>query len=539
MVHFYVMMRRTSINNYKLETETKPDIDILSVRSNSGEGYEIDNYIDVISHMIYSDINEFIDSSYVYEDVRYGFFPEDKKKKKYKFDIEPEAASVGISSIIVHIDPVARIYGYTKVNTTLHTYIDIEYSVIPIDSDDLGYLVSEHIKTGDPDNPVITKCYHELFSKDELDDALRYLDTEIDYNKKTEHEYFGEFKIFPVSISSMIDSEWYKVNMETNNIMRRYGISREEYRMISDLDFLGKKVRSDSYGRLSFDDRCEIDNMICHILSPYIPRDLFDEMCGGNIDNVDDSELEEVANMFMIWALIDAKSEDDFNKIIDVLGPYAGRVNQLNDEANYNKGKGYVLVSKSGQIKWYSECYAINDWYGCKDNYYHGKFQPNMNPLPCFSGYHPEYFVDKLATSEDVQKCEQMYNESIWESRREHGELRFRNYPTDEMIMCSGVWYLSGVESEDCVKDAKFFSFYFRYNFDEEQAKKLLNGEELVVDDYESKNSGRIKITVKLREATRFTEYVNCEVYRPDQDPTARNSILMAIGAKEPTNPYQ
>ena len=531
MLHFYIVWRQTVIDNYGTDQQSVPDITFSAVCDRRTGRYEVDDYENYIRDDIYKKLSDFIDPAYKSSDISFIL---SSPSDDYELMVDKKLSD--IKDIEIHVDNDNRVYGYTKISSF---YINVIYSVISIDSDDLGFLVSEYIKTDDINNPVITKCYHSLFSGDELSDARKYCEFETKESARMGYDIPGEFKIMPVSVSDMSESSWYQMNIDASNIMKRYGISRNEYRMISDLNFMAERLKADSYHSLSFDDKFEIDYMLCSKLVNYVDDDLVESVCGGDISQIDPYDMYDIVNMFMISALGDAESEEKFYEIKDAMGAYVGRINDLNEQARYHKNEGYVLVSRTGEIKWYSDCYAINEWHEARGNAYYHKFQPNTTALVCFVEYRPELFVDSFPDPSLIQKYDADYKQSLLDVRRMHSEFRFRNYPQDDMLMAMGTWFPNGVESENRVDDARFFAFYYEYNFNYEQSKVLLNGEEVVINDYKSENTGDI-ITIKgrLREATRFTQYANCEFYRSDQEQSSRNSILMSIGANEPENPY-
>ena len=528
MLRSYIMAQQTIINNYGSDNASSPEITISSV-CNSNGSYAVDDYEHFIADIMFDKLSSFLAIGYTKDDVLFAM----SSDGEYSFVTNEDMPD--ITSIMIRVDAKRHIYGYTKISDF---YMNVVYSVISIDDDDLGYLVSEYIKSDDLKSPVITKCYHPIFGRDELDAAVKYCESEMMESARMGYGDNSEFKVRPVSISSVSHSTWYELNMSVLHTMERYGIPRSEYRMIGDLNFMSEKIKADSYHSLSFDDRYEIDNMLCHRLLPYVDEDLIHSVCGEDVSEIDPSDMYDVVNMFIISALGDARSESEFYDIIDAMGAYASRIDDLNEQARYHKNEGYVLVSRTGQIKWYSNCYAINDWYGAKDNPYYHKFQQNKARLVCFSEYSPELFVDSFPDMSLIQKYDNEYKESLLNMRREHAELRFRNYPDEGMLMAIGTWYPDGVESNNRVDDAKFFAFYYGRDFDYDQAKVLFNGDEVVIDDYVSNTGDIITIKGRLREATKHTKWVNCEFYRSDQEPSARNSILMAIGAKEPQNPY-
>lgn len=529
MLHHYIMRRIVSDFSKLDNAKEKLKVSMSAILDEDTGEYAIDDYVQYISSYIYSDIVDFIDNDYTYQDVKSVFF----RSGKYEFRVNKSISDV-VKSVVISIDTDKHEYGYFKLSDF---DLNVSYSVNAIEDDDLVYIVPEHIPTGDFNNPIITKLYHDYFT--DVKSAFAYRDSVSKEFAKAGYDPVGEFKVMPTSRKFISESRWYQVNLSVDKVVARYNKNRNEYRMISDLDYIEEKIKADTYHSLTFDDRYTVDRLLLQRILPFVDKELFDHICdGGDVTDIDPSMMQDVVNTLIICAFSDAKTEDDFYAIRRAMGPHIGRIEDLNDQARRHKNEGFVLVSKSGRIRYYSNVYAINTWYGARDNYYHGKFMENVNPLPCFEKFSPDLFVDDFADEKLVMKYENDYEQNQLDMKAKHAEMRLRNWPNDKFLFCKGHWYVDGLKSDNVVDDAKFFAFHYKYRLDEDQCKTLLNGEVLVVDDYKSMSGEVVTIKMKLREATINKEYVNCEICRPDQKAADRTPILMAIGASEPNNPW-
>ena len=107
---------------------------------------------------------------------------------------------------------------------------------------------------------------------------------------------------------------------------------------------------------------------------------------------------------------------------------------------------------------------------------------------------------------------------------------------SDEMEedVAFGDWYPDGLKSSKVVKDVEFPIHYFKYKFNEEQCKRLLNGEEIIITDYVSKMGIETKIKGKLVDQTdMYDDYQDIEFTRTDIGSESRRKLNAQLGIAE------
>ena len=519
-----------AIRNYvtsKFITGTSAsDVELSVKQLSSEEGLAISDYKSFIAENIYYSLESFLHPNVTIATIRM-MLDVDGKHLLPVYDI---GSNLVASKIVLTVKNKEYLYFYDIKGNFVSRQA---YEVQSIDDDNLGYMVAEHILNPDPGVTLIERCYSPIF--DDLDSARRYQKIR---NKKytlAKGSQNSGYRLFVVDKSIMSQTEWYQLNIKAANMITMYELDVEDYRYIPDIHSVIAAIEADSYDNLDVEDQAGVNGQIYMAIRQYVPE-YYQWQLDDDIESAGPEDVEEIADQAIILCLVNAKSEEDFYAIHKALGPNEYRIGALTDDIyNANPDKGYILVSKDGDLGWYPDIDFIQKYSKGPENPYYNKFQPNENDvLYCLREYHPEKVVSKLPTRRDMNYYKELYYEELAGQRKEH--LEFKIYYSDEMEedVAFGDWYPDGLKSSKVVRDIEFPIHYFKYEFSEEQCKRLLNGEEIIITDYVSKMGIETKIKGKLVDQTdMYDDYQAIEFTRTDIGSESRRKLNAQLGIAE------
>lgn len=519
-----------SIRDYvvsKFITGTNASNVELSVKQlSSDNGFAITDYKGFIAENIYYSLENFLNPNVTIATIRM-MLDVDGKHLLPVYDI---GSNLVAKKIVLTVKNQERLYFYDIKGNFVSRQA---YEVQSIDDDDLGYMVTEHILNPDPGVTLIERCYSPIF--DDLDSAVRYQKIR---NKKytiAKGSSNSGYRLFVVDKSIMLQTEWYKLNLRAANMINMYELDVEDYRYEPDIHSVIAAIEADSYDNLDVEDQASVNGQIYQAIRKYIPEFYLWQL-DDDIEGAGPEDVEEIADQAIILCLVNAKSEEDFYAIHKALGPNEYRIGALTDDIyNANPDKGYILVSKDGDLGWYPDIKFIQEYKDGKDNPYYDKFQPNENDvLYCLREYHPEKVVSRLPTRKDMEHYKDLYYDDIASKRKKHPEFKIRYSEDYEEDVAFGDWYPDGVRAEKVIEGIEFPITYFNYEFNEEQCKKLLNGEEIVIEDYVSKMGIPTKIRGKLTDQTDiYDDFTMIEFTRTDIGSESRKKLNSQLGITE------
>lgn len=521
-LHNYVLSKYVSGTN-------KSDIELDVNQLMDDDSYEIENPKDLISDYMFAALENFINPQYTSHYIR-DLLDVDGK---HRLDVCDYSNNDVIDSVIIKVNNKKQSFYYDIKGGFVSRQI---YTVKQIDDLNLGYLVTEHIINPFNDCELIERCYREVFRN--LAEAKRYRDGKMKHYVLAQGKPSSGYRISVVDVTELESSEWYKSNIMAVNDIKAYNLDPEDYRYIANIEDVIKNIKADAYDDLSISDQALVNSDIFKSIRNFISDDYL-VFLDEDIDTANEDEVEEIADTAIALALVNAKSEEDFKKIHEILGPNDYRVGALTDNIyNNHPDKGYIVISKDGDMGWYPECYFINEWEGAKGNPYYGKFQPNENnTLLCLREYHPELIVNRLPSKRDMVKYEAMYQEELSETRKLHKEMYFDVNDDYDDIVC-GDWYYEGLLSNKCMKGISFLRDYGSHTFTEDECKKLLSGEELVIEGFITKMELEITIRGRLKDCSSiYDDELEIAFTRTDINGSRRRQLNMEMGIDEPGLP--
>lgn len=500
------------------------DIELDVQQMSDGSSYEIDDPKAFISECIFSCIEGYIDFKYNLHSIRSLL----DKDGIYRLELLPDDEAA-VSCIILKIDNNHKAYAYDMQGSIRARQV---FNIIQIDSSDVVYLVSEHIINPSPSCSLIERCYHSYF--DDLHTAIRYMNHCMKDYELSQGSSNSGYRISVVSRKKIDVSKWYRKNLQAIENIKQYELDAEDYRYIVNIDDVLDSIAADAYDALDADSQNEIDRNIYQRIRPFLDE-VSQEQFDVDIDVAMPDDVCDIVDSALLLVLVEADTQEKFDNIHTVLGPYEYRIGSLTDIIyNNHPDKGYILVSSSGEIQWYPDCYFLNEWDGAKNNPYFGKFMPNENDtLFCFREFHPEMIVDELPDDVFMMKYRLAYNNELAKQRERHDEMTFTIH--DEMEFVIGDWYINGLQEEECQHNAVFPRKYEKYTFTVQECKDLLSGEEIKVDNYITKMGKKATIRGKLGDVTGpYDDAPRYAFYRTDIDYEKRKKINMEFGIQEP-----
>lgn len=464
-----------------------------AVRANR---FEIDDPVDLIAGDMFASLEDFIDIRYTPEQIR-DLIEKSGKFRLLTFDRNDKSK---VSGVYLRFDEATKTYMYDIRGKLKVRQI---YEVTEINDADVAYLVSEHIVAPESGVSLVERCYHPVFDK--LQDAIKYRDARMANYAPEKGTNESGWRILVVNRQLIESDTWYKGNLAAYTLIKDKGLDVNKYRYIGDIKDLQEAVLLDCYDDLSTEEQASINYAIYMELRPYIPDEEADGLDDQMFDASDD-EMEAITDLALILCLVQAPDKETFDKVHEVLGRAAWRIESLTNEFyDAHRDEGYILVSSTGEMKWYPDVYFMNEWEGNKipENIWFGKFQPNDNSaLQCFAEYSPQLIVDRFPTLADMKSLERRYLVTIAREHAAHEEMIFTDGEDDEgnvAPVCMGDWYFDGLGSRNVYKGIYFARKYGDHLFDEEECKKLLNGEEITVENFVTKSGRAVTIRGKLK----------------------------------------
>lgn len=485
--------------------------------------YDFDSPRDAIANDMFKALELLIDVGYSSEHLRRLL----NKSGTYSLMLSSETSLVNHIEIVV--DNKHRVYYYDLFGSMSGRYM---YEVEQIEDVYLGYMVSEHIIAPTPKCPLMTRCYHEYFL--DLYDAITYQKAMMkDYTLGKGSAASG-FRIFAVDVEKLKKSEWYVRNLKIYDMIKQYKLDWVDYRCIENFDDIEEAIRADAYDDLDDSERASINRELCDKLYKFL-SDEYQEYVGDDYESADDEDIEGITDDIILFALLSADSEETFNEVHKTLGPYEYRVGALTDSLyNDHRGKGHILMCSDGNMRWYGNCYAMNEWDGARGNPYFGKFQPNgTDGLICLNTYRPDLIVDVFPQAHELEKYQKAYSEEKSAIRKLHKEMSMESDDDYDVVLCTGDWYPEGTDSDVCISETIFPAFYESYVFSEEQCRELLSGNELVITDYKSKMGKITTIRGILREPISFDDVFKATFTRTDINARNRKVMNASLGITE------
>lgn len=508
---------------------TKDDIELDIIQMSENDSYLIIAPKRLIAYDIFNSLENFLHPKYTENMIR-SLLDTDGKYKLSTYDL---GTSSVVESIILSVDNESQTYYYDLKGGLICRQI---YNVSQMDDGDVGYLVTEHIVNPFKGCDLIERCYtpyfHDLFT------ARQYRSNRMKNYSVAKGTPNSGYRISVVNIHDIEQSNWYLTNLRVADSIKEYHLNPEDYRYIPDIEIVKNSILADSYDDLDLVEQAKVNRAIFDSLRDFIDSE-FLFFLDDDIASADDEDVEEITDNAIILALVNAKTQEDFQKVHDILGPNEYRIGALTDDIyNNHPDAGYIVVSKDGDLGWYASCYAINEWDGSIGNPFHGVFQPNENDvLYCFREFHPEVIADRLPKKIDVQYYDDLYQKELADSRRLHPELEFDyNEDGDEVVF--GTWYYEGLLSSKHIDDICFFRDYGSHVFTEEECRILLSGEELVIEHFVTKMDFEITIRGKLKDCSSiFDEESQIVFTRTDINASKRKSLNAEFGFEEPGLP--
>ena len=385
--------------------------------------YDIDKPYEFIAEDIYENISDYITSDITIDKI-IGFMKlEDDTDIKLINNTKDD--SIAYPTSIEFFSEKKGNVGYRITNEIGYTKL-VEYYISDIECEDIAYIVSEHIVNPGKGCDLIERCYHEPFKS--LEEAENYLLDQMKYYTHSGRTYHSDsgYKIEVVDKEKIQGIEWYKYNMLALEYMKKLNKNPEDYRFYRNVLYLVGELQEEIYQLSTVEERKLIDIQVINCLSDYLPKTLKEKyvsiLSSSGIFN-----SREIADKALIQAFINAKSQNEYDSIHNLLGIYKSRVWQLTHNiSKEHKGNGRIVVSKSGDIKWYSNGYGISSWEKANipNNKYYGTLHYIMGgTCDCFKTYNPNNFVDELPSDEEVNYWENKYNE--WEKSNHLTSLPF------------------------------------------------------------------------------------------------------------------
>lgn len=503
---------------------SREDAELDIVQLTEGDSFEIKNPKRLIASHIYMCLESYIDSRYNAAFIRTLL----DKNGVYRLMTVTDNEDTQVYVIVNNQKYQYDIYGSYSVR---HVFYIKQY-----DDREVVYLAAEHLINPNPDCDLIQRCYRPYFES--AGAANRYCNRLMtDYKTKCGSASSG-YRVTVEKRSVIDESVWYKKNIKAAKYIVKYDLDQEDYRYIADIDELVDTVMADSYDNLSVVERAAVDHHIYNAMRDFISSDTcytIDE----TIDFVQGDDLKAMVDVSIILAFAQAKDEETFNKIYEALGPNAYRVGCLTDDIyNDHPDKGYILITKDGQLGWFADSDVfLNTWDGIKSCPFYGKLQPNENDtLYCLREFHPEMFVDRFPELMELDKYRRMYQNFLSDQRKEHPEFRFTTQGGREMAC--GDWYPRGVLDPKVYKNTMFPRNYGTHEFSDDECKRLLSGEELVIENYLTKMDSLITIRGKLKDiATDFDDGPVICFTRTDIGSKMRTTLNAEFGIQEPGLP--
>lgn len=498
-------------------------LDVTQLMDNGS--YAISDPKGLIAYDIFAAVENFIDPQYTDSVIR-GLLD---RNGKYKLSvIDSDGGSV--NAVIVSVDNASGTYYYDVRGSFIARQV---YHINCIDDRDLRYLVSDHIIAPFPGVSLIERCYRPCFI--DRYKAERYQAVKMSKYFTAHGISASGYRIFAVDDNVMQKSAWYNDNLEIARQIKEYNLDAENYRYTVSLQDIFMAIKADAYDELPADEQAKINRDVYMLIRDYVPEEelpFIDE----DMDSVDSSGVEAVTDHAIAMAFANAPDAAAFDAIHKLLGPNDYRVGALTDDIyNEHPDEGYILATRDGEIRWYDDCYFMNEWPEAKDNPYFGKFQKNVNDvLLCFKEFHPELIVDSFPSDEFISKWESCYLSAISVSKQQHPEIQY-DVDDDGEIIVIGNWYFAGLLSKRFKENISFHRVYGSHTFTPDECRKLLSGDEIVVENFITKMDMETTIRGKLKDCSGlYDDDMNVEFVRTDINVSKqRRQLNMELGIDE------
>ena len=523
-----------AVHNYVLSKymsgTSKDDVQLDVSQLMEHGSYVIEDPKALIAYDIFAALENLIDPKYN-DGAIYRLMEKDGKYRLHPFDGIGDMTKM---SIVVSIDNKNHQYFYEVRGRSVIRQI---YYVSQIQDVDVRYLVAEHIVAPAPGVGLIERCYRPYFQ--DLFKAERYQSLKMNGYSVAHGLSASGFRIFVVDANEIEKSAWYKDNMEIARQIKAYDLDSEDYRYMPSTAEIFSAIRADSYDDVPVEEQAKINREIYNGLRDYIPEDelpFLDEY----MEQADDENAESVADQAIMLSLANASDKAAFDAVYKILGHNDYRIGALTDDIyNAHPDTGFILASSSGELQWYPECYYIGMWSGAKGNPYYGKFQPNENDtLLSFREFRPDLYVDTFPDQNVMSYWENKYLEETAAMRKNHAEMQYRKDDDGEDIVI-GDWYYAGLTSKKVVPGISFHRTYGTHTFTEDECKRLLSGEELVVEHFITKMElettirGQLKDCSGLYDSDMTVEFVRTDINISKE----RRALNMELGIEEPGLP--
>lgn len=513
------------------------DVDKYQLIGESG-GFEVESVENVISESMFNALGSILDPAYSQIDI----FNVLKKDGVYSFSVV--LLDVEDASVLITVDSKHGEYIYDLRGSTISRCV---YRVNVIDSANVGYLVMEQIFNPSSTCKYIERCYCECFK--DFVSASNYRNRKMARYSAVQGGEGSGFKIFVVDRNQIEKSEWYRTNLMAMQYINDNGLDIDKYHYIPSAKALLEAVVADSYDDLPTEQQTKINYDLYMRVRGFLPerhRLAFDDNIEQMADVIsDDYEsldlMESIADSAIAIALVNAPSEEVFMQIHKTLGAHEFRVGALTDSIyEANPGKGYIVISKNGDMGWYPECFAMNEWKGARGNPYFGKFQRNeRDTLLCLREYHPELIAPSLPTRREIEEMEERYQACTATARRIHSEISF-DFDEDGDELVIGNWYYDGIFSPNCAAQTMFYRKYGSHVFTMDECKALLSGEEIIIEHFITKMDIETTIRGMLKDCSDPADgYSDVQFVRTDIGSKSRLMLNAELGINEPGLPVQ
>lgn len=474
-------MSRTGENNIQL------DVNQLTER----RSFAISNPKSLIAFDMFAALESMIDARY--DEAFFQLLLD--KDGTYKIALFDENDSS--MSIMISVNNKSHQYFYEVRGTISVRQV---YYVSQIKDEDVRYLVSEHIIGPEPGVGLIERCYRPYFQ--EQYPADRYLSLKMSHYSIIHGQSASGFRMFVVDVNEIEKSQWYQDNMTIARQIKEYDLDVEDYRYMTSTSEISSAIRAQAYDSLPMPERAKINREIYDLMRDLISEDDVPSL-DEDFEQAADEDTEFVADRSIIMAFANAKDQEAFDMIYEKLFCYEYRIGALTDTIfNEHPDEGFILVSSTGEMRWYGECYFIGVWEAAKGNPYFGKFQLNENDtLLSFREFRPDLYVDSFPEERILNYWRDKYLADTAAARGRHDEMRYRT-ESDGMEIVMGDWYFDGLSSKKVAPNIWFRRNYGSHKFTEDECKRLLSGEELIIEHFISKADLETTIQGKLKDCS-------------------------------------
>lgn len=483
-VHSYVLSKYMELTG-----KDRLQLDVNQMKEHGS--YVIADPKSLIAFDMFTALESMIDSRYS-EDAFRRLLDKDGRYRIALFDENDKSLSVVISA-----DQSKDRYFYELSGAVSVRQV---YYVSRIRDENVRYLVSEHIIGPEPGVGLIERCYRPYFQ--ELYPAERYRSLKMNHYSVERGSSASGFRLFVVDVDVIEASAWYQDNMDIARQIKEYDLDAEDYRYMPSVADIFSAIRAQAYDSLPAKEQAKINREIYDLMREYIPEDdlpFLDEDMG----QASDAGTEQVTDRAIAMAIANAADKETFQAVHEDIGSYGYRIGALTDAIfNEHPDEGFILAGTNGELRWYEECYFIGVWEPAKGNPYFGKFQLNENnTLLSFREFRPDLYVDSFPDDGVLKYWREKYLEHTAAARGRHDEMRYRVEPDGREIVM-GDWYFQGLSSKKVAPDIWFYRNYGSHKFTEEECKRLLSGEELVIDRFISKADLETTIRGKLHDCS-------------------------------------